>query len=107
LRIFEVEFGVSNACLGVLDGGPRGILLVGALVDRLLGCEFVVPKRLRARELRIGQFDARRRVPPTCARNSTRSIAENWPRKPARVSTSRRKGSLTVTCGAGGIAAAV
>ena len=43
-------------------------------------------------------------VPPTCARNSTRSIAENWPSKPIRVSTSRASGLLTVTCG-GGIAA--
>ncbi len=40
-------------------------------------------------------------VPPTWARNSTRSIAENWPRKPTLVSTARCKGWLTVTSGAG------
>lgn len=37
-------------------------ILVGrALVDCLLGCEFVAAKRLRARQLRIGELDARRR----------------------------------------------
>ena len=47
------------------------------------------------------------RVPPTCARSSTRSTAENWPRNPSRCSTSRCKGWLTVTTevGVGGATA--
>src|SRR6516162_4357840 len=44
-------------------------------------------------------------VPPTWARSSTWSTAENWPRKPSRESSSRTSGLLTLTCGAGGSAA--
>src|SRR5215813_120925 len=39
------------------------------------------------------------RVPPTCARSSTCETAENWPRKPNRVSMSCASGLLTTTCG--------
>ena len=42
------------------------------------------------------------RVPPTCARSSTLSTAENWPRKRPVACTVCCNGRLTVTCGAGG-----
>ena len=42
------------------------------------------------------------RVPPTCARSSTLSTAENWPRKRPVACTVRCSGRLTVTCGGGG-----
>src|SRR6266436_6011570 len=38
-------------------------------------------------------------VPPTCARSSTCETAENWPRKPSRVSRFCKSGLLTTTCG--------
>src|SRR5271155_5022938 len=41
-------------------------------------------------------------VPPTCARSSTVSTAENWPRNPVAPTTVCRSGVLTVTCGGGG-----
>ena len=56
--IFEIELGIPHPRLGVLDRGLRSILVVGALVDRLLGCELVALKRLRPRELVVGERHA-------------------------------------------------
>src|SRR5580692_6742822 len=41
-------------------------------------------------------------MPPTCARNSTVSTAENWPRRMVVLATVSRRGELTVTRGGGG-----
>ena len=56
--IFEIELGIVHARLGVLDRCLRGIVVVGALVDRLLGCELAALERLRPKQLVVGQCHA-------------------------------------------------
>src|SRR5262249_45666700 len=58
VAIFEVELGVPDACLGILDRGLRGVLFVGALVDRLLCAEVAAPERLRTHELAVRECKA-------------------------------------------------
>ena len=53
--IFEIELRIVHARPGVLDRGLRGIVVVGALVDRLLGCELAALERLRPKQLVVGE----------------------------------------------------
>ncbi len=120
VTIFDVELGVANLGFGVVDRGLRGELLGHALVDRLGGSEIASLQRLGANELAVGESEARRCGPELGGRlgeldlvgariDDEKQVALvddlPWPRKPIRVSTSRRSGVLTVTV-AGGIGTA-
>ena len=61
VAIFEVELGVADLGLGVVDGGLGGGLLVHALVDGLGGSEIALLQRLGANELAGGKGKARGR----------------------------------------------
>ena len=53
--IFEVELGVADLGLGVVDGGLGGGLLGHALVDGLGGSEIAALQRLGADEFAAGE----------------------------------------------------
>src|SRR5262245_50224779 len=57
--MFEIELGVADLRLGVVDGGLLGALVGRALIDGLLGSERFGCEHLRTVELATGERESR------------------------------------------------